>query len=122
MKYEKLSKKVVDWAIDRGILEKSNPLRQLSKTQEELDETIKAVSILTSIKAGDVEPDLFNTEMRSEEYWEGEVKDGIGDTLVTIIILAEMLGMDTVDCLNEAYNVIKGRTGKMIDGLFVKDV
>jgi hypothetical protein len=49
-----------------------------------------------------------------------EAKDGIGDMLVTIIILAEMLGFSSVECLEAAYNVIKNRKGKMIDGLFVR--
>jgi len=41
--------------------------------------------------------------------------------LVTIIILAKMVGLDSNKCLDSAYNVIKGRTGKMVNGLFVKD-
>ncbi len=32
-----------------------------------------------------------------------------------------MQGVSIVDCLQSAYNVIKDRTGKMIDGQFVKD-
>jgi hypothetical protein len=32
-----------------------------------------------------------------------------------------MQGMDLQDCLESAYNVIKNRTGKMVDGVFVKD-
>jgi hypothetical protein len=41
--------------------------------------------------------------------------------LVTIILLAEMVGMDTPDCLQTAYDVIKKRTGKMVNGQFKKD-
>ena len=50
-----------------------------------------------------------------------EVKDGIGDMLVTIILLAKMVDLNTTECLNAAYNVIKSRTGKMVNGQFVKD-
>ena len=50
-----------------------------------------------------------------------EVKDGIGDTAVTLILLAEMYGWTLEECLEHAYNVIAGRTGKMVDGVFVKD-
>ena len=57
----------------------------------------------------------------SEEDIRAEVKDGIGDMLVTIVLLAKMVDMDTVDSLNSAYGVIKKRTGKMVDGQFVKD-
>jgi hypothetical protein len=41
--------------------------------------------------------------------------------LVTIIILSEMLGLEPETCLSVAYDEIKGRKGKMIDGMFVKD-
>ena len=50
-----------------------------------------------------------------------EVKDGIGDMIVTIILLSKMVNMSSVDCLQAAYDVIKMRTGKMVDGQFVKD-
>jgi len=49
------------------------------------------------------------------------VKDAIGDIMVTLIIQCKMQGMDLQDCLESAYNVIKNRTGKMVDGVFVKD-
>ena len=41
--------------------------------------------------------------------------------LVTIILLAKTVGLDSVDCLADAYDEIKERKGKMVDGLFVKD-
>ena len=41
--------------------------------------------------------------------------------LVTIILLAKIVGLDSVDCLADAYDEIKERKGKMIDGLFVKE-
>jgi len=47
--------------------------------------------------------------------------DAIGDITVTLIIQAEMQGLDFQDCLQAAYDVISKRTGKMIDGQFVKD-
>jgi len=47
--------------------------------------------------------------------------DGIGDVLVTVIILSEQLGYDPVKCLELAYNEIKNRTGKTINGTFIKD-
>ena len=51
-----------------------------------------------------------------------EIEDALGDILVTIIIQAEMHELSLVDCLESAYNVISKRTGKMVDGQFVKDV
>ena len=50
-----------------------------------------------------------------------EIADGIGDMLVTIIIAARMLELDPTTCLEQAYNEIKDRKGKMVDGKFVKE-
>ena len=50
-----------------------------------------------------------------------EITDGIGDTAVTLILLAELHGVTFEDCLEWAYNEIKNRSGKMVDGQFVKD-
>ena len=48
------------------------------------------------------------------------LKDGIGDVVVTLIILAQQNEMTLEECLECAYDEIKGRTGEMIDGVFVK--
>ena len=103
-KYEVLEEQVVQWAKDRNILENSNAIKQISKTQEELDETLDALKRL---------------EQGEETIL--EVADGIGDMLVTIILLAKTVGLNSVDCLADAYDEIKERKGKMIDGLFVKE-
>jgi len=104
MKYEELQKKVIEWAKDRNILENSNAIKQISKTQEELDETLDALKRL---------------EQGEESIL--EVADGIGDMLVTIILLGKIVGLDSVDCLADAYDEIKDRKGKMVNGLFVKE-
>jgi NTP pyrophosphatase (non-canonical NTP hydrolase) len=115
MNFEELSVKVVDWGKERGIFDKGNPLSQLDKTQEELNETIEAVKQLT----------LFKNTPEDRQHLMGnptiETADGIGDMLVTIIILSEMLGFNSVECLELAYDEIKDRTGKMVGGKFVKD-
>ena len=49
------------------------------------------------------------------------LKDAIGDTLVTIIVLAHQLDLDVTECLGFAYEEIKNRKGKMINGTFVKE-
>jgi hypothetical protein len=38
-----------------------------------------------------------------------------------LILAAEMAGLKIEDCLAAAYDEIKGRTGKMEGGIFVKD-
>jgi len=47
--------------------------------------------------------------------------DGIGDVLVTLIILSHQLGYDVEDCLMVAYNEIKNRKGETINGTFIKE-
>lgn len=49
------------------------------------------------------------------------LKDAIGDTLVTIIVLAHQLNLDVTECLGLAYEEIKDRKGKMVNGTFVKE-
>lgn len=52
---------------------------------------------------------------------EAALKDAIGDTLVTIIVLAHQLDLDVTECLSIAYEEIKNRKGKMVNGTFVKE-
>lgn len=59
-------------------------------------------------------------EIVRSRYDSLEVKDAIGDIGVVLIILADLLGLDFGVCLQEAYDVIKDRTGKNINGSFVK--
>ena len=119
--YEELSDLVIKWGVEKGIFDASTPLRQLDKTQEELDETKDALEKLHNLDYQLSLMEDMGVPKETEEEALAEVKDGIGDMLVTIILLAEMVEMDTVDCLNAAYDVIKKRTGKMVDGQFVKD-
>ena len=123
--YEELSALVLQWGEDKGIFAKSTPLRQLDKTQEELDETKEALQKLASLTDQEILSEKLLTDdpdtLDLEEDALAEAKDGIGDMLVTIILLAKMVDMDTVDCLQSAYDVIKKRTGKMVNGQFVKD-
>jgi NTP pyrophosphatase (non-canonical NTP hydrolase) len=50
-----------------------------------------------------------------------EIIDAMGDIMVTLIIQAKMQNVSLEYCLESAYNVISKRTGKMINGQFVKD-
>jgi NTP pyrophosphatase (non-canonical NTP hydrolase) len=120
MMFENLQDKVLDWAEEKGIIENSNPLKQLEKTQEELDETKDALQKIKDLE----HPDLpLSNLSKSPAYdkLQDEVADGIGDMLVTIIILAELAELDAVSCLRLAYDEIKERKGEMRDGLFVKE-
>ena len=50
-----------------------------------------------------------------------EIIDAIGDMVVVLTNLAAIEGLQIEGCIDTAYNVIKKRTGKMINGTFVKD-
>lgn len=97
--YFELEVAVEQWAEEKGILSKATPIKQAMKTQEELTELCNAI--------------LDNNKE--------EIKDAIGDIMVTLIIQAKMQGMTIEECLNAAYDVISKRTGKMVNGQFVKD-
>jgi NTP pyrophosphatase (non-canonical NTP hydrolase) len=99
MDYNQLEALVIEWAENKGILQKATPARQADKTLEEVEELRAAI-------ADD------NRE---------EIADALGDILVTIIIQAKMQNMSLVECLEGAYNIIAKRTGKMVNGQFVKD-
>lgn len=47
--------------------------------------------------------------------------DGIGDTMVTLIIFAQQNGLTLNECLEAAWEEIKDRTGKTQGGVFIKD-
>lgn len=91
--------KIVKWAEERGIFDKATKLSQHIKTQEEVNELLLAIH-------------------RNDEE---EAKDAIGDILVTLIIQAHMWGLTVDECLESAYAIISKRTGKMVNGIFVKD-
>ena len=51
-----------------------------------------------------------------------ELRDGIGDVIVTLVILAQQNGMTLYECLEQAYGEIKDRKGVMSkDGSFIKE-
>ena len=119
-KFSELESNVIGWAQERGIFDRGDALAQLDKTEEELDETIHAVKALQSWEIA-MKHDPKNINPETIECLKNEVADGIGDMLVTIIIAAEMLNLESIECLQLAYDEIKDRTGKMVGGQFVKD-
>ena len=97
--FEILEKAVILWAEEKGILEKATRMKQGIKTLEEVNELLAAI----------------------HDEDKPEIIDAIGDIIVTVIIQAKMNNVKVVDCLESAYNVISKRSGKMINGVFVKD-
>jgi NTP pyrophosphatase (non-canonical NTP hydrolase) len=88
-----------NWAATRGLYDSGNSHTQYVKLQEEAGELAKA--LLTDDKP--------------------EIVDAIGDMVVVLTNLAHLQGYSIEHCIDEAYKVIAARTGKMINGTFVKD-
>ena len=87
------------WADERGIYDKGDPKTQYIKLMEETGEIGRAI-------------------LKQDT---AELVDGIGDAVVVLTNLAELAGVPIEDCIQEAYNVIAKRKGKMINGTFVKE-
>ena len=87
------------WANERGLYDKGDVKTQYIKLMEETGEIGRAI--------------LKNDT--------AELVDGIGDAVVVLTNLAELAGIPIEECIQEAYNVIAKRKGKMINGTFVKD-
>ncbi|MDY2638994.1 MAG: helix-turn-helix domain-containing protein [Ligilactobacillus salivarius] len=101
MNFEELHEAIIQWAEDRNMIKKDRltVLAQFAKVSEEQGE----------LSAG------INKNDREK------IEDSLGDILVTLIILSRDLNVDLLDCLRGAYGVIKDRTGKTINGVFVKE-
>lgn len=115
MNFEQLNNCVLEWAHERHIFERGTRVGQMRKTLEEVAELEHAIAV--SVNDLKTVADSKGHEVPVNEA----IKDGIGDTVVTLIIQAHMNDMTLVECLEHAYREISGRTGKMIDGVFVKD-
>ncbi len=50
-----------------------------------------------------------------------DIRDDIGDMMVVLINIMVRNNLTINECLKVAYNDIKDRKGKMIDGVFVKE-
>lgn len=90
---------VEQWAIAKGLDNQNNRNAQALKVMEEVGETMAALA-------------------RGKKE---AIKDGIGDSIVTLIILAMQCGFTATECLDAAYNEIKNRKGKTVDGVFIKE-
>jgi hypothetical protein len=165
-----LTELITQWGVDRSIVQNSSPFAQSRKTHEEVIELVEA---LTWVECSG--PDSNDTAMK-------EVKDAIGDTYVTLVMvcacndtpirmdldftsvggmdkgplnfvcdqvpwliretifegdgvrivsrcivnallkLCADMGLDFVECVEQAYTAIKDRKGTLRpDGVFVKE-
>ncbi|HDT7966178.1 TPA: MazG-like family protein [Enterococcus faecalis] len=94
-----LVKLVEEWSKEKR-LDKAEPEKQMLKVIEEVGEEVVAALARNN---------------------ENDLRDGIGDVVVTLIILAMQNNMDLYECVNQAYSEIKNRQGEMVNGAFVKE-
>ena len=91
--------KILQWAKEKGILDKGNAKTQLIKLVEEQGELAQAI-------------------LKDDKE---EIKDAVGDMIVVLTNLCYFYDLKVEDCIDSAYDVIKNRKGKMINNTFVKD-
>lgn len=91
-------KLIEEWAKKRG-LDSSNSDKQLIKLVEEIGELSEA----------------------HNKSWRDKQIDSIGDIFVVLTIYALQNGLNIDSCIKEAYNTIKNRAGKTVNGVFVKE-
>lgn len=87
------------WAEDRNLIKGATPQAQMLKMTEEVGELAHAIA------RGKIP----------------EAKDAIGDCVVVLTILAAQMGLDIEGCIEAAYDEIKDRKGRMVDGVFIKE-
>jgi NTP pyrophosphatase (non-canonical NTP hydrolase) len=91
--------RIVEWAMARNLVGGSTPIDQMRKLREEVNELADAL-------------DSGTTE---------EVVDAIGDIQVVLGVMCAQMGLDIDACREVAWDEIKDRKGKMVDGVFVKE-
>ncbi len=91
--------RIRQWAADRNLIEGSTPIKQMDKLDEEVME-------------------LYDGLTRSDT---DDIKDAIGDIQVVLAVMCAQLNIDIDECREIAWEQIKDRKGKMVDGVFVKE-
>lgn len=93
-----LTARIEEWAKERN-LHTADPAKQMLKLGEEFGELCQGMA----------------------KNKQEQVKDSLGDIYVVLIILSLQLGLNFWECVDGAYNEIKDRRGKMVNGVFVKE-
>ena len=91
--------KIRDWADKRGLYDKGDTKTQFCKLMEEAGELGRAV-------------------LKDNQ---AEFIDAIGDMVVVLTNMAMLGGTSIETCIDAAYDEIKNRKGKMVNGTFVKN-
>jgi len=93
----KLISSICQWHYDRNLIDGSDDKSQFVKLVSEVGELADSIAKQKS------------------------VADDIGDIIVVLVNIAERNNLSIEKCLETAWNDIKDRKGKMVDGVFVKD-
>lgn len=101
--WEKLVDQVQAWGLEKNL---NDAAMQFAKINEEL---------------GELAHELTRGNCTNETPPSAEAIDAVGDVLVTVLIFARIVGIDPRGALEIAYNAIKNRHGKTINGSFRKD-
>lgn len=87
------------WAEARNLIRGSDVKSQFVKLMEEAGELAQAIA-----------------KQKDDEF-----ADALGDMFVVMTILADQKGLQIEECIAGAWNEIKDRKGRMVDGVFVKE-
>jgi Holliday junction resolvase RusA-like endonuclease/NTP pyrophosphatase (non-canonical NTP hydrolase) len=103
--------RVRKWAADRNLIDGSNPRQQFGKLTEEVNELSEAIH----------EMEIDNLGPCGSDSGYCAMQDAIGDIAVVLQVIASQIGTTLTECQELAWQEIKDRRGKMVDGVFVKD-
>ena len=92
-----LMRQIAQWHHDRNLIEGSDDKSQFAKLIQE---------------AGELSDNICKGK---------DIADDIGDMIVVLINIAERNNLTIEQCLEKAWNDIKDRKGRMVDGVFVKE-
>jgi len=115
--YRILELDVINWSEERKIIPNSTSYAQVTKLDEEADETLDAAKRLKLYREAGMSKDdpLYVKAV-------ADFKDGVADCVICLINACALEDVDLVECLEGGYNEIKNRKGKMNEhGIFVKE-
>ncbi|MBK5898646.1 MazG-like family protein [Catonella massiliensis] len=104
------------------------PIEQIEADAEDITDLIKKWAADRNLNMGDpkaqvieIVKELVELANGIDKGKEGQIIKHIGGMYVVLVVLCMQLGFDINDCIRVAYDEIKDRKGKMINGLFVKE-
>ena len=101
---------IIEWAKSKNI---NDPVKQTLKTLSEAGELADAVC------ASNLNYYVDNPRWQIEN--EEKIKDAIGDIEICLTILKNQIGFKDSECIEYAWDQIKNRKGKTVNGTFIKE-